>query len=168
MALAAAERLATEFGYTVHRLGSAVQGDTAEAVSFLAGALEELRGKRKRGGPPLCVLAGGETTVTLRSDHGLGGRNQQLVLALLLAFKERGLSRTVVLCGGTDGEDGPTNAAGAIGDDTTFTGAAHLGIDPNDYLNRQDAYHFFEPLGDLLTTGLTGTNVMDVCVLIVE
>jgi glycerate-2-kinase len=73
---------------------------------------------------------------------------------------------TVILSGGTDGEDGPTDAAGAIADQETLAKAKSQGISPDDFLNRHDAYHFFERVGDLLKTGLTQTNVMDVRVIL--
>src|SRR5260221_3892918 len=112
---------------------------------------------------PACVLLGGETTVTLSADHGLGGRNQEFVLAALLKFgNAEGIA---ILSGGTDGEDGPTDAAGAIADATTWRKAG--AGEATDYLNRHDAYRFFERTGGLLKTGLTNTNVMDVRVLLI-
>ena len=99
--------------------------------------------------PPVCVLSGGETTVTLRPDHGLGGRNQEFVLATAAYLGEYGMRGTVVLSGGTDGEDGPTDAAGAIADEDTLPTAHRLGLTPAVFLARNDAYHFFEATGDL-------------------
>jgi hydroxypyruvate reductase/glycerate 2-kinase len=166
MALAGAERRAAKLGYVVERLETPLQGDTAAAVEDLAAAIREMQVKREPASAPLCLLAGGETTVALKPNHGLGGRNQQLALALLMGLEKRKVHHAVIFCAGTDGEDGPTDAAGAVGDDTTFTKAAQLGLDPNDYLRRQDAYHFFRQIGDLVVTGLTGTNVMDLCIVI--
>jgi glycerate-2-kinase len=105
--------------------------------------------------------------VTLGSDHGKGGRNQELVLALVQCLGAAGLHNAVVLSGGTDGEDGPTDAAGAVADAGTPGRAADRGLDVADHLARHDAYGFFDATGDLLRTGLTGTNVMDVRVLLV-
>src|SRR5262249_55202803 len=116
---------------------------------------------------PVCVLSGGETTVTLPAQHGLGGRNQEFVLAMLMTLASNGLPQVTLLSGGTDGEDGPTDAAGAIADGTTLTKAAVRGLDLEDFLKRHDAYHFFEQLGDLIRCGLTETNVMDVRVVLV-
>ncbi len=126
-----------------------------------------------------CLISGGEPTVTLidESQRGLGGRNQQLVLAALqdllqpgsgdgLPSRGRGIDDLLVLSGGTDGEDGPTDAAGAWADCQVADQALVRGIDPNDYLRRNDAYHFFEPLGALIKTGPTHTNVCDVRVLL--
>jgi glycerate 2-kinase len=105
--------------------------------------------------------------VTLTADHGLGGRNQEFVLAALVCLAKENMPGVAVLSGGTDGEDGPTDAAGAIADETTVQQAANQGLPPAAYLSRHDAYHFFSATGDLLKTGLTHTNVMDVRVILV-
>src|SRR5262249_60110391 len=115
-----------------------------------------------------CLLSGGETTVTLADDHGLGGRNQEFVLALAAKLGREGLRRVVVLSGGTDGEDGPTDAAGAVADADTLLRAENLGLAPAAFLARHDAYHIFDATGDLLRTGLTQTNVMDVRVILIS
>jgi len=104
--------------------------------------------------------------VTLAEDHGKGGRNQEFVLAAALKLGQAGLRDAVVLSGGTDGEDGPTDAAGAVADADTLRRAEQLGLDPAAFLARNDAYSFFAATGDLLQTGLTQTNVMDVRVLL--
>src|SRR5262249_8540834 len=117
--------------------------------------------------PPVCLLSGGETTVTLAEQHGKGGRNQEFVLAALVKLGEEGLRDAVVLSGGTDGEDGPTDAAGALADEGTLRRAGARGLDASASLARNDAYHFFEATGDLVKTGLTRTNVMDVRVLLI-
>jgi hydroxypyruvate reductase len=119
---------------------------------------------------PDCLISGGEPTVRLAAEHirGLGGRNQQLVLAGLQELQNDGAAGIVLLSGGTDGEDGPTDAAGALLDADILSAAQHKGLDPADYLARSDAYHFFQPLDALLTTGPTGTNVCDVRVIVVD
>jgi glycerate-2-kinase len=117
--------------------------------------------------PWACILVGGETTVTLTPEYGKGGRNTEFVLAALTELDRAHLNTTVVLSGGTDGEDGPTDAAGAIGDATTLERARKMGLDVADFLGRHDSYTFFAATGDLLKTGLTGTNVMDVRVILV-
>ena len=117
---------------------------------------------------PVCILSGGETTVTLVKDHGLGGRNQEFVLASLVALGEQGMKDVIVLSGGTDGEDGPTDAAGALTDGETWNKAGLLGLNPGHYLSRNDAYNFFHATGDLIKTGLTNTNVMDVRVILLR
>jgi hydroxypyruvate reductase len=113
--------------------------------------------------PPVCFISGGETTVTLRGD-GLGGRNQEFALACALALD--GVSSAAALSGGTDGTDGPTDAAGAIADGRTLERARKLGLDAATFLARNDSYRFFDALGDLIRTGPTGTNVMDVRLLL--
>src|SRR5262249_29121444 len=100
-------------------------------------------------------------------QHGLGGRNQEFVLAAILALGASGLERAVVLSGGTDGEDGPTDAAGAMADAGTLARAREQGLDPTTFFRRCDSYHFFEATGDLLKTGLTQTTVMDIRVMLV-
>jgi hydroxypyruvate reductase len=114
--------------------------------------------------PPACVISGGETTVTLKGS-GKGGRNQEFALAAALHIA--GLAGVVILSGGTDGTDGPTNAAGALADGETCARAAAQGLDTLASLDANDSYHFFQALGDLLITGPTNTNVMDVRLVLV-
>ena len=108
-----------------------------------------------------------ETTVKLANSHGLGGRNQQFALALALRFGTEGMRDKVLFSAGTDGEDGPTDAAGAVADEGFFDRAAARGLSPADALERHDAYPLFDATGDLLRTGLTGTNVTDVRVVLI-
>jgi hydroxypyruvate reductase len=110
------------------------------------------------------VISGGETTVTLRG-HGKGGRNQEFVLAAALDIA--GLERVVVYSAGTDGTDGPTEAAGAVADGQTVFRARACSLEPAQFLRRNNSYHFFAALGDLVITGPTGTNVMDIHLLLV-
>jgi hydroxypyruvate reductase/glycerate 2-kinase len=166
-ALTAAGREAERLGYPVLNLGSFIEGETQPVAVALAGVLRSVRADGVPRPAPLCVLSGGETTVTLPPDHGLGGRNQEFVLAVALHLGAAGLRDALVLSGGTDGEDGPTDAAGALADAGTLDRAARLGLDPAASLARHDAYPFFAATGDLLRTGLTGTNVMDVRVTLV-
>ena len=125
-------------------------------------------------GQPDCLITGGEPTVRLVSaaERGKGGRNQQLALAALCEMldRRRDLSsrKFALLSAGTDGEDGPTDAAGAIIDNEIIARVADAGIDPRDFLRRNDAYHFFEQVGGLIKTGPTHTNVCDVRVVLVE
>ena len=112
---------------------------------------------------PLTILAGGETTVTLNQNPGIGGRNQEMSLAFALAAREKSLKGDwVFLSGGTDGRDGPTNAAGGIVDSTTLTRISH----PDIYLTNHDAYHALQQGDALLQIGATGTNVADLQVLL--
>jgi hydroxypyruvate reductase len=110
--------------------------------------------------PPACIITGGETTVTIRGS-GLGGRNQEFALAA--AIDIAGLERVVLFSAGTDGTDGPTDAAGAIADGRTLA----RNPDAPRFLETNDSYHYFEPLGDLVKTGPTNTNVMDVRLILV-
>lgn len=117
---------------------------------------------------PNCLITGGEPTVKLAPPdrRGKGGRNQQLVLAALAELSD--CDGIVLLSAGTDGEDGPTDAAGAVVDAEIAAAAKANALDVADYLQRNDAYHFFDPLGGLLKTGPTGTNVCDIRVVLVE
>jgi glycerate 2-kinase len=161
-ALSAAQARAEALGYRVLNLGSYLEGETREVAVALAGVARSVRAEGVPLSPPLCLLSGGETTVTLAEGHGQGGRNQEFVLAAALKLGRQGLRDTVVLSGGTDGEDGPTDAAGAVADEATLERADRLGLSPAAHLARSDAYNFFRQTGDLLVTGLTQTNVMDV------
>jgi hydroxypyruvate reductase/glycerate 2-kinase len=166
--LAAAAREAEGLGYRVLNLGSFIEGETRQVATVFAGLVRGIRADGVPLRPPVCLLSGGETTVTLVERHGLGGRNQEFVLAASLKLGDDGLENGIVLSGGTDGEDGPTDAAGAVADAETLRTARRLGLDAGRFLDRNDAYHFFEATGDLLKSGLTGTNVMDVRVILLR
>ncbi len=120
--------------------------------------------------PPACILIGGETTVTLGTCSGKGGRNQEFVLALLHKLGLQEMKGVAVLSGGTDGEDGPTDAAGAVADEEIYRKAIGLDreSDIGSCLAQHDAYSFFDATGGLIRTGLTETNVMDVRVVLVR
>ncbi len=165
IAVKAAEQRAREFGYKPLILSTFIEGETKEVARVHAAVAKEIVKTNHPIGPPACVISGGETTVTIRGK-GLGGRNQEFVLASALDIQ--GLKDIVVLSGGTDGTDGPTDAAGAIADVDTVRRAHELGLDPTAYLADNDSYHFFEKLGDLLVTGPTNTNVMDLRLILVE
>ena len=107
------------------------------------------------------ILAGGETTLPVQGT-GIGGRNQEF--ALVAALELQGLDGVSILSAGTDGTDGPTDAAGAFIDGTTVARASARGLDANDFLRRQDSYTLLDALGDLHRTGPTGTNVMDLAI----
>ncbi len=160
---AAAER-ARRMGYRVLVLSSRIQGEAREVARVLAAIAQEIRESGQPLSPPACVLAGGETTVTLRGG-GRGGRNQELALALALELE--GWEGIVGLSGGTDGTDGPTDAAGGVATPATAGRARALGLDPMDHLERNDSYTLLDATGDLVRTGPTRTNVMDVQVLLV-
>jgi hydroxypyruvate reductase/glycerate 2-kinase len=167
MALTAAVRRAEELGYPVLNLGAFLEGETQQVAVVMAGIVRSIRADGQPIRPPVCLLSGGETTVTLTADHGRGGRNQEFVLAAMLKLGVEGMRDVILLSGGTDGEDGPTDAAGAVADADTLVRAAALTLDPTAFLRRHDAYPFFEKVGGLLKTGLTQTNVMDVRVLLI-
>jgi len=164
MAIDAAADRAGDLGYNTQILSSDITGDTLAAVDLHLKTVREIVVAGSPPPPPACVLSGGETTVVLRGK-GKGGRNQEFALAAAIGIK--GLKGVVILSGGTDGTDGPTDAAGAIADGTTVRRARKLGLDPEAFLRDNDSYHFFEKLGDLLVTGPTLTNVMDLRVVLV-
>ena len=207
--LEAAKRDAESRGYQVRIVTDCLQGETRDQGRNLAAMLKE----EKTAGKPICLLAGGETTVTLKgSDNlvvqvlegssrtslpaqrelvvqvlegssrtslpaqpdlvvqaslpalGLGGRNQELALAA--AIELDGSLGFLLLSAGSDGSDGPTDAAGAIAEGTTLARAAALGMNASAFLDRNDSYNFFKPLNDLVITGPTLTNVMDLVIML--
>ena len=164
LSLTAAKQKAAALGYNATILSSSVEGETREAAQNHAGIAREVQISGNPVPIPACMISGGETTVTIRGD-GLGGRNMEFVLAA--AIEIDGLAGITVLSGGTDGTDGPTDAAGAIADGTTVQKARDRGIDAARYLANNDSYHFFEVTGDLLITGPTMTNVMDLRIFLV-
>ena len=160
LAVEAAAAQAREMGFRTLILSTEIEGETREIARMHAAIVKEIVRYGRPAPRPACVISGGETTVTLRGN-GLGGRNQEFVLAA--AIEIAGLKRTVVLSGGTDGTDGPTDAAGAIADGYTLA----RGPEAQRYLDANDSYHYFEALGDLVITGPTNTNVMDVHLMLV-
>lgn len=163
VALEAAASKARELGYQVHSLGSNNQGEAAEVGRDLLKVCQSIRDKQSPGSLSCCVLSGGEPIVQLTPHMGprKGGRNQHLVLAAAEAAWNAGLGGIVLLSGGTDGEDGPTDAAGAWVNDDILATSRKLQIAPAADLAIHNAYHFFETTGGLLQTGPTHTNVMD-------
>ena len=164
-ALLAAREKAVQLGYRSLILSAAIEGEAREVAKVLAAVPGEIRRSGNPLRPPACILCGGETTVTVRGG-GRGGRNQELALAAVPLLE--GLEGVVILAGGTDGTDGPTDAAGAIVDSESMSRARKAGLDPQDYLDGNDAYHFFQRLDDLVKTGPTRTNVMDVYLALVK
>ena len=160
LALDAAAKRAKSLGFRTLVLSSEIQGETREIARMHAAIAREIVSTSRPVRAPACIVTGGETTVTLRGD-GLGGRNQEFVLAAALEIA--GLRDVVVLSAGTDGSDGPTDAAGAIADGETL----RRNPEAPRYLDRNDSYHYFQSLDDLLITGPTDTNVMDVRVMLV-
>ncbi len=168
--LDAAREKAAELGFKPQLLTSELQGEAREAARFLAQtallARDRMKAEERR-----CLLSGGETTVTVRGT-GKGGRNQEVALAFALETEGRG--GISLLSAGTDGTDGPTDAAGALVDGSTARKARELGVHPETYLSNNDSYTFFSRLDELsgeryhLKTGPTGTNVMDMQILMIE
>ena len=165
LAIDAATQKARAFGYEVLVLTSRLQGEAREAAVTLPAIAQEIASANRPVTSPACVIAGGETTVTLRGD-GKGGRNQELALSAALHLD--GWPAITLFSGGTDGTDGPTDAAGAIVDGHTLTSARKQGLDARDFLARNDSYNFFHALNDLVITGPTGTNVMDLQILLIS
>ncbi len=167
-AVCAAARTAFELGYsTLSGSPDAPEDRTAEEIGESLPFEFQGRGRH-------CIVMGGECVVKLapEGERGLGGRNQQTVLAAaakLMRMKQAGEGNIeiVILSCGTDGEDGPTDAAGAFVDWGVIEEAERRGLRPADFLKRNDAYHFFEPLGALIKTGPTNTNVCDVRVVVI-
>ncbi len=164
LAVDAAALRARELGYRPVVLSTFIEGETKDVAAMHAAIAREAAVSGRPAKPPVCLISGGETTVTIRGE-GLGGRNQEFALAAALSLD--GLPGVVAFSGGTDGTDGPTDAAGAIADGLTVQRARILGLNPADALAANDSYHFFEALGDLVKTGPTGTNVMDVRLMLV-
>ncbi|MFQ5656196.1 MAG: glycerate kinase [Candidatus Methylomirabilales bacterium] len=161
-ALLEARDRATALGFRTLLLSTALQGESREVARALASSLVEMRRSGHPLPPPACLLVGGEPTVTVRGK-GKGGRCQELALAVALGID--GAKDLVVFSAGTDGSDGPTDAAGAVADGETCARARKAGLDPLRALQDNDSYHFFEALGDLIKTGPTLTNVMDITLL---
>lgn len=163
-AILAAEAEARKRGYHTLVLSTQIEGETREVAKVHAGIAKEILASGRPLPRPACVLSGGETTVTLRGD-GLGGRNQEFALAGALEIA--GLENVVLFSAGTDGTDGPTDAAGGLADGQTVARAKARGLSPQEFLARNDSYRFLQALGDLVITGPTGTNVMDVRLVLV-
>jgi hydroxypyruvate reductase len=165
LAMDAAAAKARELGLTPMVLSSYIEGETREIASMHAAIAREIVASGQPARAPVCLISGGETTVTIRGK-GKGGRNQEFVLAAAIALN--GLPQVTVLSAGTDGTDGPTDAAGAIADGLTLTRARKQGLAASAFLANNDSYHFFEALNDLIKTGPTNTNVMDLRLMIVR
>jgi glycerate 2-kinase len=163
LACEAAADAAQEAGFKSLVLSTYVEGEAREVGRVLAGLLREVDASGHPLPRPCCLIAGGETTVTIRGE-GKGGRNQEL--ALSAAFALRGVPDVLLVSIGTDGSDGPTDAAGAFVDGTTLERASALGLDAAKHLRDNDSYAFFDRLGDLIRTGPTNTNVNDIYLLI--
>lgn len=169
VAVAAATARAVELGYSVRSLGSDNQGEADEVGRELAERCLSVRDRSAPESAPVCLISGGEPVVHLTKTgrRGKGGRNQQLVLAAVDRLWNEDAARLAILSGGTDGEDGPTDAAGACADEELLSRARTAGLSPRDFLERNDAYSFFDQVGGLIRTGPTHTNVMDLRIALV-
>jgi glycerate 2-kinase len=160
-AAADAERL----GWRTEIVADDLEGEARAVAGQIAAYALERRAALAAGDPPLALLLGGETTVTVRGS-GTGGRNQELALAL--AIELEGVQGIVAASLGTDGSDGDTDAAGAMIDGETVARGAALGMDARAFLARNDSHPFLRATGDLLITGPTGTNVCDVVLILIS
>lgn len=164
IALQEARKKAEEMGFPALILSSLLEGEAREIARFHSRIVKEVKRTGNPLSAPCCLLSGGEATVTVKGK-GEGGRNQEFALAFALDLG--GEKEVLLLSAGTDGTDGPTPAAGAFVDETTLKRAKKLGMEGEDYLERNDSYNFFKSLGDLFITGPTGTNVMDLRIILV-
>jgi glycerate 2-kinase len=164
-ALEAAAREAERLGFRVRVVSDAVEGEAREVAGEIVAEAMRARAGAAAGDPPLALLWGGETTVTVRGG-GRGGRNQEMALAA--ALRMRGVTGLLLAAFGTDGTDGPTDAAGGVVDGGSVERAASVGIDAEACLHDNDAHRFLHAAGDLLVTGPTGTNVNDVTLVLVS
>jgi glycerate 2-kinase len=159
--LNAAAVAAKSLGYRTMILASTIEGETRDVARMHAAIARQIRTSSQPLRPPACVISGGETTVTIRGK-GKGGRNQEFALAAAIDLE--GLENTLILSAGTDGTDGPTDAAGALADGKTVGRASRSAAIA---LRNNDAYPYFAELKDLIITGSTGTNVMDLHLILV-
>jgi glycerate 2-kinase len=168
-AIEAAAQAAEALGYQVIEYVDQKDHDTMAYAAYLADQVAALP-----TGQRWCLLSGGETTVKLPANHGKGGRNQSMTLALLMQLRglfnqdQSRLADITILCAGTDGEDGPTDAAGGFGDELLMNQANQKSLNPQLALQRHDAYPFLDACGGLFKTGLTDTNVMDLRVILMD
>jgi glycerate 2-kinase len=162
----AAERKSTELGLAGATISTSIEGEAKDVGIVLASIAREIERNGKPFNPPCVLVAGGETTVTLRHAHGEGGRNQELTLAA--ALKIAGSKKITVASIGTDGTDGPTDIAGAIVDGYTLERSEELRVNMLEGLEKHDSSNVFRKLGDAVYTSNTGTNLMDLIVIFVS
>jgi len=158
----AAKECARRLGYRPLLVSDHITGDTAHCAAFHAVLAYDVVYAHRPVAPPVCLVSGGETTVRLQGAGRSEARTPCCARRLAACIVP-----AVVLSAGTDGNDGPTDAAGALADNATLARARTLGLDPGEFLSRNDSYRFFQPLNDLVITGPTGTNVMDIRVVLI-
>ncbi len=164
IALRAAKEESSRLGYNALILSSMIEGDTREAAFWHSRIAREEASTSNPVAKPACIVSGGETTVAVAGD-GLGGRNMEF--AMQAARFIDGLDGVTIASVGTDGTDGPTDAAGAVVDGTTMSVSRDRGVNIEDYMNRNDSYHFHQKTGGLIITGPTKTNVMDIRIMLI-
>ncbi len=165
-ALEAAKVEAEKYGYNTLILSSMIEGETRDVARVHAAIAAEIIKTGRPINTPACVISGGETTVTIHGN-GLGGRNQEFCLTAAIYIKDLP-PRVVMLSGGTDGNDGQTDAAGAVVDPFTVKRGEEQGVEASEFLANNDSYNYFKQTHDLLVTGPTNTNVMDLRVILVR
>lgn len=165
LALEAAARVASEAGYTPLILGSAIEGEARDVGTVHAGIVHQILEHGQPVAAPCVLLSGGETTVTVRGP-GRGGRNVEFLLSLLIGL--RSVPRVAAIAADTDGIDGTEDNAGALIDCASLDRARSLGLSAAEFLQRNDAYSFFEATGDLVVTGATFTNVNDFRAIVID
>jgi glycerate 2-kinase len=164
IAIHAAAEKAKSLGLNPEIVSSEIEGEAKSVATELVSVAKKISSEKSLK-KPVCLLMGGETTVTI-TGNGKGGRNQELALAAAIALQNS--EGITILSGGTDGNDGPTDAAGAVVNSYTYANALKNNLNPNEYLDKNDSYHFFEREKGLLMTGPTLTNVMDIMIAIIE
>lgn len=166
---ALARKAASDFGhslgYNVHQIDEPIQGEAKEAAADLCNLAKRIKSGKESIDLPALIVAGGEATVTLKG-HGVGGRSQEMALAAAIELENT--DRILFASFGTDGNDGPTDAAGALADSTTLKRAREHGMIAEHFLDNNDSHSFFRRINDLIITGPTGTNVMDIQLIFVE
>jgi len=166
IALEQAKKKAIELGFHTEIITTDIEGEAKEIGKWLSDIAKTYKKKKQKNEieKPICLLSGGETTVTV-TGCGKGGRNTELALAF--AIEIEGIDGIFLLSVGTDGTDGPTDAAGAYATGDTVIKAKRLGLMPEEYLKNNDSYNFFKKIDDLIITGPTGTNVMDIQIIFI-
>jgi glycerate 2-kinase len=151
--------MAENAGFSCEIMTNSLQGDAVTAGKYLGEIIKKVQQNQYHIERPACLIAGGETTVVVKGN-GIGGRNQEVALSASMVID--GIPNAYLITLATDGEDGPTDATGAIVSGKTVSEAKVLGLNPKEYLDNNDSYNFFKKLGCLMYTGSTGTNVNDI------
>jgi len=161
----AAERKANELGISAATISTSIEGEAKDVGMVFASIAREIERNGKPFEPPCVLVAGGETTVSIRDGHGEGGRNQELALAA--ALKIAGSKKITMISVGTDGTDGPTDIAGAIVDGYTLERTKEIRVNMLEELEKHDSSNVFRKIGDAVYTSDTGTNLMDLIVIFI-